>query len=301
MIEVKDEILNGEPKYEIRDVDGNVIYTGISIEMITPLLQEGTPLNSKLFESFLEEIDQNLKELSRIDRYNIPTIPGSTGAVEDERNLLEGTWTPESYGAFTAINGEMEVTVPDHSTEEHSVVELFSSTGWISDSDRKVEVIIDFSTPRHIKAFEMGLHINNTSYFGTFSISGSNNETAWTTLYETTTYQSGVTEYNLTRHDNYRYYKLMFSNTTTVRCGIRELKVASYYARANKIFFDNNIKEYFENMRFLMAIPENSLTHDRVLIDINDLGQKDVNGIINSGKKYELVYNGNAFNAREIV
>lgn len=53
MIEVKDEILNGEPKYRLKDENGNVIYDNFSIEQITPVIQEGTPLNKVLFDSIM--------------------------------------------------------------------------------------------------------------------------------------------------------------------------------------------------------------------------------------------------------
>ncbi len=50
MIEVKDEILAGEPLYNIFDSQGNLIYNGVKIELITALIQQGTPLNKALFD-----------------------------------------------------------------------------------------------------------------------------------------------------------------------------------------------------------------------------------------------------------
>lgn len=56
MIDVKDEILNGEPMYRITDKDGNILFDNIRIEMTTPVIQEGTPLNKVLFDSIKESI-----------------------------------------------------------------------------------------------------------------------------------------------------------------------------------------------------------------------------------------------------
>lgn len=53
MIEVKDEILNGEPEYRLKDKNGNIIYDNLSIEMITEILQAGTPLNKVLFDRII--------------------------------------------------------------------------------------------------------------------------------------------------------------------------------------------------------------------------------------------------------
>lgn len=66
MLYVKDEILNGVPKYRIRDREGNIILDNLTIEQITPVLQEGTPLNKALFD----KIDTNLSKIkSDTSRY----------------------------------------------------------------------------------------------------------------------------------------------------------------------------------------------------------------------------------------
>lgn len=49
-LEVQDEVLSGEPRYEIKDNNGNVIATNCTIELVTSVLQEGTPLNKALFD-----------------------------------------------------------------------------------------------------------------------------------------------------------------------------------------------------------------------------------------------------------
>ena len=53
MLEVKDEILNGEPLYRMRDNNGNIIYDNFSLEMITEVIQGGTPLNKALFDKII--------------------------------------------------------------------------------------------------------------------------------------------------------------------------------------------------------------------------------------------------------
>lgn len=59
-LEVKDEVLSGEPRYEIKDNNGNVIATNCSIELITSVLQEGTPLNKALFD----KVDENARRMN---------------------------------------------------------------------------------------------------------------------------------------------------------------------------------------------------------------------------------------------
>ena len=61
-IEIKDEILNtlgqpdNAPRYSIRDNNGSIIYDNVQLEMKTPLKQEGTPINKKLFQDLYNEI-----------------------------------------------------------------------------------------------------------------------------------------------------------------------------------------------------------------------------------------------------
>lgn len=60
MINMKDEILNvsgqpdANPRYTIRDNNGNVVSDNVQIELKTPVRQEGTPINSALFKSINE-------------------------------------------------------------------------------------------------------------------------------------------------------------------------------------------------------------------------------------------------------
>lgn len=53
-LEVKDEILEGEPLYIIKDSNGNIIYDNVQLELKTPLLQEGTAINKQLFDKINE-------------------------------------------------------------------------------------------------------------------------------------------------------------------------------------------------------------------------------------------------------
>ena len=59
MINFKDEILNGEPKYRIRDKNGNILFDNCSIEQITETLQQPTPLNNATISNIQDNIQLN--------------------------------------------------------------------------------------------------------------------------------------------------------------------------------------------------------------------------------------------------
>lgn len=105
MIDFQDEVLNGEPKYRILDENGNVIYDKVTIEMITELLQVGTPLNKALF-------DKINSRLCLINKYNNPDmiIENSTNHLNinfslneyDEKQIIKLCITPTEYEEFTS-------------------------------------------------------------------------------------------------------------------------------------------------------------------------------------------------------
>lgn len=62
---VKDEILAGEPLYVIKDSTGNVVYDNVRLELKTPLVQEGSPLNKALFDK-IEEIGNSVQSMNPV-------------------------------------------------------------------------------------------------------------------------------------------------------------------------------------------------------------------------------------------
>ena len=75
MLDFKDEILEGNPKYRVRDENGNIIVDNASIEMITNIMQEGTLINKKLFDNIQEEINVvgTFKQEDYLNFYSGPT------------------------------------------------------------------------------------------------------------------------------------------------------------------------------------------------------------------------------------
>lgn len=88
-LNVKDEILSGEPKYKIKQND-TTLYDNVTIEMVTPVQQQGTPINKELFDT--------------ISKYLIPTgiiCMWSGSAVPGGWHLCDGTdGTPDLRNRF---------------------------------------------------------------------------------------------------------------------------------------------------------------------------------------------------------
>lgn len=98
-LNVKDEILTGEPKYRIKQND-TTLYDDVTIEMTTPVRQQGTPVNKALFDS----IEKYLIPVGLICMWSGTTIPSGW-------HLCDGTnGTPDLRNRFIVGSGD-EYTV----------------------------------------------------------------------------------------------------------------------------------------------------------------------------------------------
>lgn len=91
-IEIKDEILTGEPRYRIRDNNGNILQDNIAIEKTTPVKQEATPINKKLFQDLYNDISPvgNIKLYSDMkDRPKALLCDGSSVFASDYPHLRD--------------------------------------------------------------------------------------------------------------------------------------------------------------------------------------------------------------------
>ena len=75
MIDVKDEKLSGEAKYQIRDGQGDIVADNVTIEMITPVVQESTPLNKALFDSIKKDLDEKDTKINEVKTHIDTSIP----------------------------------------------------------------------------------------------------------------------------------------------------------------------------------------------------------------------------------
>ena len=124
MLNFQDEVLNGNPSFEITDSNGNVIsigdviLTGLVIRQITEYLQEGTPLNKAFFDSIKTDFDNIIngvtvvgKALRDSDGNQIDTTYAKekdlaeiakTGSYKDLKDI------PENLNVDQELNAESE-------------------------------------------------------------------------------------------------------------------------------------------------------------------------------------------------
>lgn len=119
MVEVKDEILESEPLYRISDKNGNIINDDVKIEMITRILQEGTPLNKALFDIAVPT--------GLICMWSGSEIPkgwylcdGTNGTPDLRDRFIVGAGSEYSVGA-TGGEKEHTLTIEEMPSHSHSL------------------------------------------------------------------------------------------------------------------------------------------------------------------------------------
>ena len=127
MIEVKDEILQGEPTYDIVDGSGNVVLEDVKIEMKTPVVQEGTPINKALFDTIQDDFDSTYRNIPKglICMWSGSEVPngwylcnGENGTPDLRNRFVVGSGSDYSIGDKGGSN-TVALTVANLPEHEH--------------------------------------------------------------------------------------------------------------------------------------------------------------------------------------
>lgn len=122
---------------------------------------------------------------------------------------------------------------------------------------------------------------------------------------QVTLYQRSSGEFDtiISCDDYYQTYYLRNYHYSSGTDKFYAIEILEYETMYNQVmYFDNMIKEYKTNQRFLVSTNEELLVNAMPqYININNLGNKLVTPNLAPNKKYELVYDGTVFNATEVV
>ena len=158
-----------------------------------------------------------------------------------------------------------------HAIDEN--LETYCKSGMETDPYLKVS----FEEPQKITKMKLQFKVEDSRYFTSLSIQGSNDEDVWTNLYTTTAQFTTLTEATLENIDYYKYYRLQCKSGDAQYFYVWEWQ-ASEYIGVELVDYDINVEPY---------------------ININQLGVKKINGTVRYGEKISLVYNGGSFDIIE--
>ncbi len=268
-------------------------------------------LNDAVMPEDMNRIEQGIKNLdinkanasaTLVGKYHQPTVTraagqGTTSVVNPIpiNNWVENSATSisnEGYAFNSTVGPTNNSTYPlKNVATQTSVNEFRPNAGTVE---------ITLTLPAAIKITQVTTYITpaNNSEFISAKIMGSNNQSSWTELYSYTLGDLGSTAHNLTTTGEYRYYKwVLNSNSPYWRIFIIAISGFSVTTYSNA--FSLSAAGTLENgQRIMIEAPS---TTNSVGVTANTLNTKAEDLILQPNTKYELVYNGTNFNAKEVV
>lgn len=290
MIEVNDEILSANPKFRIRDSNNNIIMDNLTIEQITPVIQQGTPLNKALFDAIQNwflNITNNTEifvtpTLIQNENYNVlsadyPIDPYVTGRKIGIRvptifdTTISSPITPpmtqneqDGYTVYTSYNDGYKAFDNNTSTYASKDVGNDGEINYILISipkTRVTEITIRYTSFPTGIVYGSSDDGNNWEQIGTLSGVKSTVTTA--------TFNIANKEYTAIKIETVGRYSTSYST----------LKIYEIAINGYKNIFNEAIPTY---------------------LNINNLGNKIIDEKIQSGKCYTLAYEENKFKSMTV-
>lgn len=255
---------------------------------------EGTPLDKATLDSiiqsrltgrfYLSTVAKEIRTQQTLTTNPIPKsnwtldsskLKGTSGAYTVEVNSLYGTYTPEK-----ALDGNMD-------------------TEYRSNGDSIVTLKLTFPTAIKITKYKIALRADNYTRAINTEFQGSNNGTTWTTLFTTTEKPETLTEYTLTQTGEYTQYRLQFTASET-GVNVYSFEISGYELATyrNKYTIQSGVPLTWDiGQIILLQTPANA---DSFSVTENTLNGTKINTILQGNMRYELTYNGTAFDAKGV-
>lgn len=257
--------------------------------------EAGTPLDKATFDSIIQsrltgrfyQVGVEKKATSN-QTFTVNPIPTSNWVLDANKlRGVSGAYTVEvnsiyasGYTPEKALDGDME-------------------TDYRSNADSEITFKVTFPAPIKIKKFKFAMRADNYTRAVTTELQGSTNGAAWNTLFTTTAKPDDLTEYTLTSTGEYTQYRLKFTATETginlYQFSISEYEVSTY---GNEYTITSGVPTIWHTGQIiLIQTPSNA---DGFAVATNKLNGVTIDTILQPSKRYELIYNGSVFNAREV-
>lgn len=280
MIEVKDEILNGEPLYRIKDNQGNILHDNITIEMITQLIQAGTPINKVLFDSIKEDIFEYKEPIYTFK----PTVSYLENYVPKLNSNNESGFeiTSTAYVANNAFYKLFDGSVSvEFARDEYLQIKLKESV--------------------NIKKIKFTVSTSTTTSGNVFSFWGSIDGTNWVKI---ATSNSTMTahEVNVNVNMYFKYFKVScYTSSASGTAKLSILNIDCNYVQddmPNKFDLKLNLMELKKGTSIHIKLPDDiALEHD-TYIQIDNFGYKKIIGACVGNAEY--VYDGEKFTKKAL-
>ena len=294
-VNFKDRISTYPGRVTLEPVEGAVnTYTMTRADEPT---EAGTPLDKATLQSITH---------SRLTgRFYVPTVSNAVGGDSitgvTVSPLPTSGWVYDEGDNKKARSGGYIVTSDSRYNSSWGAAQAFTSDGWRSVSGYNPWLQIETPQAIRVNHIRLALEFGYSDRFQKLDIQGSNNGTTWTTLGTISSVSStSAITYALGAPGDYKYIRLYFTNRTETSVTVRNLSYTNY-----------DILSYVNNFRISDGVPGAFTTEQRISIKTpsalaslavtaNTLNGIPVNTILQANKRYELRYNGAAFDVKEV-
>lgn len=255
MIDVKDEILGEDAKYNIAKADtGEIIYSNVAIDLANTPMQKGTPINKALFDSIKGDV-------YRIDKY---TEPETKEAQTRSENIITGSyiglWGNSHYTKYGITVSASSENGENYAYKAMNGVDGYWASGSVPAVATPALFTVDLGKEIVLRKFTIsgsgGLYCKN------FKLQGSNDGDIYYDIMNVSNNTSSENEYTTTSTAYYRYYRLNItaSGSSTDLAAILEFNITAW-SEAEKI---NSIEltgipltSYIDKQRLLLNLSDN--------------------------------------------
>lgn len=161
---------------------------------------------------------------------------------------------------------------------------------------------IQLNVPEGITVTKMKIAMGQPDSWGTTTtLQGQKADGSWVTLNTfSLPWDTSLIEYTLNNPSTYRAYRLNFSLYTSAELRLYEWQISNWNSATYRMTYTlpSNVapSSWVKGQRVTVSVPSN----DVVGIVSNTLNGVQVNTILLPTRKYELVYNGSTFDAKEV-
>lgn len=263
--------------------------------------EQGTPLDKATFNSIIHSrltgryYTPTVSQITTSSQTGITTnpIPVSGWGMNSDTEMKSGAYTIKVSSSY-AINSYPLTGAVDSST----------STRWQSAGEVNPWLMVVLPDLLTVKKIKMRVESHSTSWPPVTVLQGSNNGINWTNLLTVNGRQTAVTEYTLTQTGAYLYYRLYFSfpgleNEGGGQANVYSFQFSEYdvYRYRNDFTLTDVPAVWDAGQRITIQTPT---TFSTVAVTANRLNGKTINTILQPNKRYELRYNGSAFDVKEV-
>lgn len=251
---VIDEVLNGEPRFQIIDkTTGEIITSNAEILLITELLQKGTPLDKALFDSIMGD-------LYRVDKYTKPTYEQGEAETTDIKNgTYIGLWGASHYTKFG-----ITVSASNEDTDMYAYRAMNGVEGYWSGNTVPTiatPTLFTIQLPERIAIKKFSISGSDSLYCKSFKLQGSNDGDNYFDIMSVTNNTASSKEYSTNNIEFYSYYRLSITESGSASDfpAILEFNITSWQEvmKYNKIVLNGiPLTSYLDKQRLLLDIED---------------------------------------------